>query len=187
MQPPEQHMTATHAPAPSAPGDGFEVLDACHRQTLETLRLLDTLAARLTRSAPDAQTRAMAADVINFFSTVARQHHEDEERHIFPPLLAQGDADIVQAVSRLQQDHHWLDVDWRELAPQLDAVAAGQAWYDLDAMREGIEIFVGLSHDHIELEESLIYPNARLRLGMVERREMAREMAARRHARIGDG
>jgi len=182
----ERSMNLIHDSSTQASGDGFEVLDACHRQTLETLATLDALVARLASGAPDAEARTMAAGVVRFFSTAARQHHEDEERHVFPALLAGGDGDIAQAVSRLQQDHHWLEADWFELAPQLDAVAAGQAWYDLDALRECVEVFVGLSHDHIELEESLIYPAARVRLGAVERREMAREIAARRRARGAD-
>ena len=124
----------------------------------------------------------MASEIVRFFSTTARQHHEDEERHVFPTLIASGDADVVDAVQRLQQDHRWLQEDWMELSPMLDAVAAGQSWYDLDALREGAEVFTALSHDHIALEESYIYPQARARLRPGERREMGREMAARRRA-----
>jgi len=69
-----------------------------------------------------------------------------------------------------------------ELAPHLDAVASGQSWYDLDLLREGAAVFTALSHDHIALEESVIYPQARARLGSGDRREMGCEMAARRRA-----
>ena len=160
--------------------DGFEVLDACHRQTLVTLDLLAALVTRLASGGPDAQARAMAAEIVRFFSITAREHHEDEERHVFPMLVTRGDPDIVQAVLRLQQDHDWLEEDWMELSPHVDAVACGQSWYDLDVLREGVEIFTALSHDHMALEESCIYPQARARLHAGERREMGREMAARR-------
>lgn len=160
--------------------DGFDVLDACHRQTLFTLGKLAALITRLKSRGPDAEARAMAAEIVHFFSTMARQHHEDEERHVFPKLMASGDPEIVQAVLRLRQDHGWLHEDWMELSPQLDAVAAGQSWYDIDAMHAGAEVFIALSHDHIALEESCIYPQARARLHTSERREMGREMAARR-------
>ncbi|HEY8708494.1 MAG TPA: hemerythrin domain-containing protein [Burkholderiaceae bacterium] len=160
--------------------DGFEVLDACHRQTLVTLDKLAELVARLASSGADAQARAMAAEIVRFFSTTACEHHEDEERHVFPMLVTRGDPDIVQAVLRLQQDHDWLEEDWMELSPHVDAVACGQSWYDLDVLREGVEIFTALSHDHMALEESCIYPQARARLHAGERREMGREMAARR-------
>ena len=67
-----------------------------------------------------------------------------------------------------------------ELSPHLDAIAGGQSWYDVDLLREGTEVFTALSRDHIALEEACIYPEARARLGDRERREMDREMAARR-------
>ena len=170
---------------PSASTDGFDVLDACHRQTLLTLDKLTGLVARLASVGADAQARAMATEVVHFFSTTARQHHEDEERHVFPSLALSDDPKVVQAVLRLHEDHNWLEEDWMEISPQIDAVACGLNWSDLDILREGVEIFTALSRDHIELEESLIYPQARARLRVGERREMGREMAARRRAQRG--
>jgi hemerythrin-like domain-containing protein len=167
-------------PKAPIPGDGFEVLDACHRQTLDILAGLAGLTARLDADGPSAEDRAAAAQVVTFFSTIARQHHEDEERHVFPKMLASTDPEIVQTVLRLQQDHRWLEQDWMELKPMLQAVADGQRWYDPEAMREGVEIFLALSREHVELEESCIYPQARVRLRTSDRREMGREMAARR-------
>ncbi|WP_280155564.1 hemerythrin domain-containing protein [Piscinibacter sp. XHJ-5] len=164
----------------SARLDGLDVLDACHRQTLFTLGKLAALVSRLQHLGIDEEARAMAADVIRHFSTTARHHHEDEERHVFPALLAGGEPQVTDAVSRLQQDHRWLEEDWKALLPQLDAIACGQSWFDVDTLREGVEIFIALSHDHIALEESLIYPQARARMSGAQRREAGREMAARR-------
>jgi hemerythrin-like domain-containing protein len=164
--------------------DGFEVLDACHRQTLVMLDKLATLVAGLDNGPPDPQARATAGEVVQFFSTTARQHHEDEERHVFPQLQDSADPEIVQAVLRLQQDHLWMDIDWRELGPVLAAIAGDQGGYDLAALREGVEIFTVLSNDHITLEESCIYPQARLRMRSPERQHMAQEMAERRRARL---
>lgn len=169
-------------PDPPASVDGFDVLDACHRQTLFMLGRLAALVSRLRNLGADQEARAMAGDIVNFFSTTSRQHHEDEERHVFPTLLDSADADIVQAVLGLQQDHRWLGVDWAELSPQLDAVAAGQTGLDLETLHEGVEIFAALLHAHIALEEACIYPAARTRLRSGERQEMAREMANRRRA-----
>lgn len=160
----------------------FGVLDECHRQTLAALAKLETVVGRLDDGAPDGETRALALDVVRHFSTTARQHHEDEERHVFPKLATSGDAAMVQAVLRLQQDHHWIEEDWMSLEPHLDAVACGQSWYDVDLLREGSEIFAALSRDHIALEEACLYPEARARLQPGEQQEMGREMAARRRA-----
>ena len=166
--------------AASPLADGFDVLDVCHRQTLMALGKLSALVSRLASVGADADARALAEEIVQHFSQTARRHHEDEERHVFPALIDGGDPDTVQAVLRLQQDHDWIEEDWMELSPQLDALAAGQSWYDIDLIRAGAEIFTALMHDHIALEESFIYPQARAQLGTVQRREMGREMAARR-------
>lgn len=171
------------SPEPATPDDGFDVLDVCHRQTIFTLGKLAALVSALQSRGPDAQARALAAEIVRFFSTTSHDHHEDEERHVFPKLLATGEPELVQAVQRLQQDHGWLEEDWLELSPHLAAVAAGQSWYDMDLLREGADVFIALSHEHIALEESLVYPSARAQLRVSERGEMGREMSARRRAR----
>jgi iron-sulfur cluster repair protein YtfE (RIC family) len=163
-------------------GDGFELLDACHVQTVLAIGKLAALVSRLRDHGADPDARELAREVGSFFAATSRQHHQDEERHVFPRLLASEDAQIVQAVLRLQQDHAWLEEDWLELAPQVDAVACGQSWFDVDILREGVEIFAALSLDHMALEESLIYPAARARLLASERREMGRELSARKRA-----
>jgi hemerythrin-like domain-containing protein len=76
-------------------------------------------------------------------------------------------------VRRLQQDHGWLEEDWLELAPQLEAVANGYNWYDLAMLQHALPIFTELYREHIALEESLIYPEAK-------RRRAAEQDAARR-------
>jgi len=176
------HPAADRKPASRGAVPAFSVLDECHRQTLSALARLEAVVARLDGDAIEAQTRAAAAAVVRHFSTTARQHHEDEERHVFPKLAASSDVAMQQAVLRLVQDHLWLEEDWRELQPPLDAIACGQSWFDVAVLREGAEIFVALSREHIALEESCLYPVARNLLGAVEQHEMGREMAARRRA-----
>jgi hemerythrin-like domain-containing protein len=162
--------------------DGFEILDQCHRDTLVALETMGQLVALLEAEGDSDRVREMAGDVVKFFSTTARQHHEDEERHVFPKALVGSDGEIVQAVLRLQQDHNWLEEDWMELSPHLRALAAGHSLWDLAFLREATEVFTALSHDHMALEESCVYPQARARLKAGERHEMGREMAARRRA-----
>jgi hemerythrin-like domain-containing protein len=46
-------------------------------------------------------------------------------------------------------------------AQSLQAVAQGYSWYDIDSLRHAVAVFTTLYHDHIALEESLIYPEAK--------------------------
>lgn len=142
----------------------FEALDQCHRDVLAALRQLVTLVDHLDDQGVDTIARSLATEVGQFFSQAARAHHADEERLIFPTLLQSNDPELVQHVKRLQQDHGWLEEDWLVLSAQLDSVAQGYSWHDIDMLRHASTVFVELYMDHIDLEESLIYPEARRRM-----------------------
>lgn len=156
---------AARAPRPSRPAPpplpSMDTLDRTHRQMMGVLVDLKHLVEHLAEHGVDAAARSGAKAVCQFFGRHAQQHHADEEALIFPPLIRKGDAELTQHVLRLQQDHGWLEEDWLELAPQLQAVAEGYSWYELDSLRHGVAVFTTLYHEHIALEESLIYPEAR--------------------------
>lgn len=169
------HHSATRKPRPSraaAPAlPSIESLDRTHRQMMDVLVDLSHLVKHLEAQGVDQSARQSAKAICKFFDEHAREHHLHEETVVFPVLIRKGDPELTAHVLRLQQDHGWLEEDWLELAPQLQAVAEGYSWYELDGLRQGIEIFTALYHEHIGLEESLVYPEARL--------QMAAETASR--------
>jgi hemerythrin-like domain-containing protein len=158
---PSRAPRPTRSPAPALPS--FEALDRTHAQVLQVLTQFDRLLGHLDDNGADAVAQASAKEIHAFFAGGARQHHVDEEQFVFPPLLASGDAELVQHIQRLQQDHGWLEEDWLELAPQIEAIAQGYSWYDLATLRSALPIFTALYQEHIALEESLIYPEAKRR------------------------
>jgi hemerythrin-like domain-containing protein len=155
------HLRPARMPVPPLPP--FEALDAMHRQMLLRLEEMTALATKAQQHGVDATIRLQARELCEFFRLHARVHHDEEERVVFPPLLASGNEDLVHAVRRLQQDHGWIEQDWRELAPQLEAIADGHGGVDLDLLGHGIAVFTALYRDHIALEESLVYPASRQR------------------------
>ncbi|HSM22869.1 MAG TPA: hemerythrin domain-containing protein [Rubrivivax sp.] len=148
-------------PAPALPE--FDTLDQTHREALQMLQAFDELLAHLHDNGPDETAQASAQRIMAFFAGPGRTHHAEEERHVFPALLSSTDVEMVQHVRRLQQDHGWLEEDWRELAPQVEAIAKGYNWYDLAMLRLALPVFTALYNEHIALEESLIYPEAKRR------------------------
>ena len=149
----------------------LQSLDRCHHKMMEVLADLTQLVDHLPNQGVDAATRGRALAICKFFATIARQHHADEETLVFPLLIRAKDALLTRHVLRLQQDHGWLEEDWLELAPQLQAVAHGYIGYELDGLRQAVGVFSDLYQEHIALEESLIYPEAR--------RQLAAEAASR--------
>jgi hemerythrin-like domain-containing protein len=138
----------------------FQRLDRTHKGALDMLTAFDQLLAQLDEHGLNAPAQHSAKTILDFFAGPGRQHHADEEHNVFPLLLAGGDAQLIQHVHRLQQDHGWIEEDWHELSPQIEAIASGYNWYDLAMLRAALPIFSELYHSHIALEESLIYPAA---------------------------
>jgi len=143
------------------PLPGFESLDRAHREVLKVLEDFERLLAHVGENGPDGIARESAKHIQAFFSGPAREHHAEEEARIFPGLLATGDAELAQHIKRLQQDHGWLEEDWIELSTQIEAIANGYNWYDLNTLQHALPVFTELYREHIALEESLVYPAAR--------------------------
>ena len=158
----------------------FDALDACHQQIQRHLTELATLAQQIEIDGVNATAQQQAADIEAFFSGTSRQHHQEEEKNVFPLLLSSGDADLAAAVRSLQQDHGWIEENWLELAPQLRAIALGNSWYESAEFQHGVQVFLELVGDHIALEESLIYPESKARWAqvMASRAERANQATA---------
>jgi len=160
-------MVPTHTPRPSfasraqqAPLPEFEALDEAHRAALQMLKEFGQLVARLDNQGLDEEARRSAREILAFFQGPGRHHHEAEELHVFPGLLASSDDMMVAHVRRLQQDHGWLEEDWYELQPHVTAVAQGYNGYDLPLLVAALPVFEALYREHITLEESVVYPAA---------------------------
>lgn len=148
-------MNATRERAP------YVELDECHRQIHRHLDQLAELARHMAEQGLDARAQSLAREIEAYFSSTSREHHAQEERQVFPPLLAGGKAELVAAVRSLQQDHGWIEENWLELAPQLRAIGAGENWFDAAEFAHAAEVFHDLCMGHIALEETLIYPESK--------------------------
>ncbi len=160
---------ARRPPAPPLPS--FDALDETHRQILKVLAELESLVDMVAAPGAETAAAALAAHACAFFNDAARGHHETEETFVFPSLLAGGDAELLAHVRHLQQDHNWIEEDWLELEPHLQAVAQGYRSEHHAFLRQALPEFTTLYHEHIALEEASIYPEAR--------RRRARRVAAR--------
>lgn len=158
----------------------FEFLDATHRRIDQYLKRLRLLVDRITTDGLDHAAQEQAREVLEFFNSEARQHHLDEEKHVFPTLLASDDAKVVHAARSLTQDHGWLEENWLYIEPMVEAAADGNSWFDTTELANALDVFEALYNDHIVLEESLAYPEASKRLADTDTSGMGREMAKRR-------
>jgi hemerythrin-like domain-containing protein len=160
----------------------FEMLEACHERVNRMLALLARLREYLPGHGADDNARQAARDVMRYFDLAAPHHHQDEELHVFPPLLAAGDAATVDRVRRLQRDHLQMESGWREARKVLDAVASGERQALATRDEAALDLFAGLYGDHILVEEQSAYPAAAALLDGPALAAMGREMTRRRGA-----
>lgn len=180
-QPP---VKGVEAPSTNGFDVPFEMLAACHERVLRTLDLLESLRRHMHLHGFDANASDAIRDVMRFFDLAGPLHHEDEELHVFPVLLAHQKARLGAVIRQLQQDHRDMEDTWAGVrAVLVRAQEAGRetrnpvltAADDLAFAR-----FADLYGDHIRTEESLVYPASLERLGVHDLGVMGADMMRRR-------
>lgn len=159
------------------------MLAACHERVERMLALMVRLQRHLIDQGRDDAARQAARDVIRYFDLAAPLHHEDEELHVFPPLMAGPDPGLRALAARLVLDHRAMEAAWPEARSVLDAVAGSPAadWVSLtSAQTEALEHFVSLYGRHLMDEDKLAYPAARAVLAGEALQAMSRDMMQRR-------
>ena len=172
-------------PGHSAPAAGFEVplemLSACHGRIEQQCSTLRRLQSHLPGHGADDQARAAAAGVMRYFDLAARQHHEDEERDLFPALLESMAGSNPVCLRELTEDltaeHRELEAAWRRIRAVLERVEAGE---EVVLGLEQVEAFVDLYARHIEREEQELLPMAARLLSGDELDRIGRAMRERR-------
>jgi len=187
MDPKRQSSAAL--PGFSAPAAGFdeplEMLHACHDRVRRSLDLLERICQRVEQSLVDQAVHSAAADVLHYFDRAAPHHHEDEEQHVFPRVLAGCDDPAVRAiVLALQEDHIAMESQWAALRTPLAALATGHGEGFDAAHLAAARRFCALYAQHAQTEEALVFPTASKLIDDDAKQAMGREMATRRGARL---
>lgn len=136
----------------------------CHTGIVRRLHALDELPALL---APAARARDIAEQSLAFFREAIFEHHMDEERELFPAVLASAqpgaERQRVQAmVDRLTAQHRTLEGLWKSLERDLKRVARGQdSSLDEGDLRRLVSGYMA----HARYEESEFLPAAEAILG----------------------
>ncbi|MEO5606294.1 MAG: hemerythrin domain-containing protein [Polaromonas sp.] len=174
-------------PGHSAPAAGFEepfeMLATCHDRVERMLALQARLCQHLLAKGCDDQARQAARDVMRYFDIAAPLHHQDEELHVFPPLLAGLDATLRERVQRLMQDHRQMETAWANARRTLAAVADGatEGWTPLEpAQLDALAQFAGLYRRHLDDENTFVYPAAQAALSPAAVQAMSEDMMQRR-------
>ncbi len=125
-------------PAPPAPeASPVDDFSQCHAGIVGQLQVLDELSALLE---PAARARRIAADTTKFFREVVYEHHQEEERELFPAVIASATdgterEKVERIVAALTAEHRSVEAEWERLEPKLKAVAKGRPTSRMRATR----------------------------------------------------
>ncbi len=161
----------------------FEMLEACHERVHRMLGLLARLQSHVATHGADEQARQAARDVMRYFDQAAPQHHLDEERHVFPAILAHCEPPVASVVRQLQEEHRLMEDGWHRARLILQALAAGTLERIDPDQAAQLDTFATLYDRHIRTEETVAYPAARERLDHGALSAMADDMMRRRGVR----
>lgn len=136
----------------------------CHEGILKRLNALDELPALLE---PAARARQIAEQSLEFFREAIFEHHLEEERELFPAVLASAqpgeELEKVKAmVKRLTEEHRMVEALWKRLEKGLKPVAKGHST-DLDVTE--VHRLVEEYTAHARFEEAEFLPLSQIILG----------------------
>ncbi|MGA9524873.1 MAG: hemerythrin domain-containing protein [Myxococcaceae bacterium] len=157
-------------PRPPCARDAVDMLLECH----ERIRSHSTLAVRLARGEGDARMRSeAAAQLVRYFGTALPLHVEDEDLSMAPALREKGLTVLEnEALAEMSQQHEDIDARLEELLPLWRAGESGA----LETSEQLARLFDG----HLQLEEKMIFPAMRARLGPAEHQALIQAFRARR-------
>jgi hypothetical protein len=136
----------------------------CHVGILAHLQDLGRLPALLE---PAAQARHIAAATLKFFRDAICPHHADEEKDLFPAVLASAARgaereQVRSLVERLTREHREVEAAFTRLEPALREIARG---HDASLEPAAVEALVRAYGAHAEFEEQAFLPLSQTILG----------------------
>jgi pyridoxamine 5'-phosphate oxidase len=168
---------------PVIPGfdEPIEMLRACHDRIEHQCDTLERLVPHLKVHGCDEAARQAAAAVLRYFTLAGPHHHADEERDLFPRLLATATGEDAQRaaimVASRVADHREMERLWGALEPALATLARG-AIDRLDAVLVGA--FCTIYRNHIAIEENDVIALAERVLPPAALAEVGQAMSIRR-------
>jgi hemerythrin-like domain-containing protein len=168
--------------------DPTGLLADCHRRVEMFLGTLQAVAQVIHHSPVEETSRALES-ALRYFAQAAPKHTADEEESLFPRLRRIHDPEIESAFSKLEQleeEHRWatpLHANVERLGTQYLATGSLSS-SEVEQFRADVANLAAMYKQHINVEESVVFPLAARMLSDAGKMAMAEEMAGRRKTRL---
>lgn len=159
----------------------IEILKACHERVINHCEIMQRLSEHLKKTGVDEQAMLASKNLLRYFELAAKNHHEDEEKNLFPMLLdsmAGSDAVCIkEIINTLKNEHLLLENIWHKINAPLKLVASG---IHVEIDESQIKLLTEIYKKHINLEENELFPMAKRLLNEEQLKHMSHDMTQRR-------
>lgn len=159
--------------------DPLGMLKDCHRRIEQFLGILCVVAERARGRAMTEEEIAAVQAALAYFQVGGRRHNADEEESLFPRMRAAGDSEDTGELEREHRDASGLHARVEELYAEWLA-QGGLSAEEQDELAAATRKLKGLYTQHIEREETVVFPRAARALSAEAIAEMGQEFRARR-------
>ena len=157
-------MNPTNVPSNPVVDRPLDNFTDCHKGIiahLDAFSELPALAGNLALAGP------LAKDTQAFFQGAVIDHHHEEEKDLFPAVLAASSLgaeydEVQRIVNQLTAEHREIEAIWRGLEPAVSQLADGKP-ANIGAV--GVASLVQKYHAHARFEEETFLPLSALILG----------------------
>lgn len=158
-------MNPTDTPASPEAERPLDNFSNCHQGIMARL---DAFAELPAMAASTPRASVLAKDTIGFFRSAVIDHHHEEEKELFPAVLAASELgaefDRLRAmVDALTAEHRAIESLWAALEPAVSQLAQGHPAAAVDAA--AVQTLVDKYRAHARLEEESFLPLAAQILG----------------------
>jgi hemerythrin-like domain-containing protein len=162
-----------------------EILMAEHRLIEQVLNCLEKIVQHAT--ADKKLDKKSALEAIDFCRSFADGcHHAKEEAHLFPAMQANGFSGGCSPVAVMQREHELGRLYIQGMSAAVDAASAG----DLEALTWFVkhgQSYVALLREHIQKEDTCLFPAANHRLGQDDQQQLLVAFAKVEAEEVGKG
>lgn len=137
---------------------------SCHEGILAHLATFGELPALLE---PVARAHRIAQETLQFFQDVVFNHHVEEEKDLFPAVLASAAEgrernEVRHLIDQLTAEHRSIEKAWANLQPGIARLAKGQT---AEVNAAAIEELISRYTAHARFEENEFLPRSEAILG----------------------
>lgn len=144
-------------PPPSGSDAPITAFSKCHEGILTRLDALAGLPGLLDSA---LRAREVAGQTVKFFREVVYEHHQEEERELFPAVLASAQPgaeheQVQSIVDRLTREHREVEAAYVKMEPGLKNAAKG---HDSSLDAREVDALVSRYEAHARYEEQEFLP-----------------------------